>query len=63
MQRLEPPIRTLRLLQVIADGYGLVQVAQKIGMSQSAASHAIAALERSFGVQLFARNRGQLLSR
>ena len=60
MQRLEPPIRTLRLLQVIADGHGLVQAAQKIGMSQSAASHAIAALERSFGVQLFARNSGQL---
>ena len=60
MQRLEPPIRTLRLLQVIAEGHGLVQAAQKIGMSQSAASHAIAALERSFGVQLFARNSGQL---
>jgi DNA-binding transcriptional LysR family regulator len=60
MQRLEPAIRTLRLLQVIADGHGLVQAAEKIGMSQSAASHAIAALERSFGVQLFARNSGQL---
>jgi DNA-binding transcriptional LysR family regulator len=60
MQRLEPPIRTLRLLQVIAEGRGLVQAADKIGMSQSAASHAIAALERSFGVQLFARNSGQL---
>src|ERR1700746_2329506 len=60
MQRLEPPIRTLRLLQVIAEGHGLVQAADKIGMSQSAASHAIAALERSFGVQLFARNSGHL---
>ena len=60
MQRLEPPIRALRLLQVIAEGRGLVQAADKIGMSQSAASHAIAALERSFGVQLFARNSGQL---
>jgi DNA-binding transcriptional LysR family regulator len=60
MQRLEPPIRTLRLLQVIAEGHGLVQAAARIGMSQSAASHAIAALERSFGVQLFARNSGQL---
>jgi DNA-binding transcriptional LysR family regulator len=60
MQRLEPPIRTLRLLQVIAEGHGLVQAAEKIGMSQSAASHAIGALERSFGVQLFARNSGQL---
>jgi DNA-binding transcriptional LysR family regulator len=44
MQRLEPPIRTLRLLQVIAEGHGLVQAAEKIGMSQSAASHAIAVL-------------------
>ena len=60
MQRLEPPIRTLRLLHVIAEGHGLVLAADKIGMSQSAASHAIAALERSFGVQLFARNSGQL---
>jgi DNA-binding transcriptional LysR family regulator len=60
MQRLEPAIRTLRLLQVIAESHGLVQAAEKIGMSQSAASHAIAALERSFGVRLFARNSGQL---
>jgi DNA-binding transcriptional LysR family regulator len=60
MQRLEPPIRSLRLLQVIAEGHGLVQAAKKIGVSQSAASHAIAALERSFGVQLFARNSGHL---
>ena len=44
MQTLEPAIRTLRLLQVIAEGHGLVQAAEKIGMSQSAASHAIAAL-------------------
>jgi DNA-binding transcriptional LysR family regulator len=60
MQRLEPPIRALRLLQAIAEGHGLVQAAKKIGVSQSAASHAIAALERSFGVQLFARNSGHL---
>jgi DNA-binding transcriptional LysR family regulator len=53
-------MRTLRLLHAIGQGNGLVQAAQKIGMSQSAASHAIAALERSFGVQLFARNSGQL---
>src|SRR5258707_9513235 len=60
MQKLEPAVRTLRLLQVIAEGDGLVQAAGKIGLSQSAASHAIAALERSLGVQLFARNSGQL---
>ena len=60
MHKLEPAVRTLRLLQVIAEGDGLVQAAGKIGLSQSAASHAIAALERSLGVQLFARNRGQL---
>jgi DNA-binding transcriptional LysR family regulator len=60
MQTLEPAIRSLRLLHAIADGYGLVQAAAKIGMSQSAASHAISALERSLGVQLFARNDVQL---
>jgi DNA-binding transcriptional LysR family regulator len=60
MQKLEPAVRTLRLLQVIAEGAGLVQAASKLRMSQSAASHAIAALERSLGVQLFARNSGQL---
>ena len=60
MQKLEPAVRTLRLLQVIAEGDGLVQAAGKIGLSQSAASLAIAALERSLGVQLFARNSGQL---
>jgi DNA-binding transcriptional LysR family regulator len=60
MRKLEPAVRTLRLFQVIAEGDGLVQAAGKIGLSQSAASHAIAALERSLGVQLFARNSGQL---
>ena len=62
MQKLEPAVRTLRLLQVIAEGDGLVQAAGKIGLSQSAASHAIAALERSLGVQLFARNSGHCAS-
>ena len=60
MQKLEPAIRTLRLLDMIAQGLGLVQAAERIGMSQSAASHAVAALERSLGVQLFARGRGHL---
>jgi DNA-binding transcriptional LysR family regulator len=50
----------LHLLHVIGQGSGLVQAAEKIGMSQSAASHAIAALERSFGVQLFTRNAERL---
>jgi hypothetical protein len=36
MRKLEPAIRTLRLLQVIAEGDGLVQAAGKIGPSQSA---------------------------
>jgi DNA-binding transcriptional LysR family regulator len=60
MQKLEPAIRTLRLLDMIAQGLGLVKAAERIGMSQSAASHAIAALERSLGVQLFARGSGHL---
>ena len=48
MQRLEPSIRTLRLLRVIAEGYGLVQAAEKIGTSWPAASHAIAAAEECY---------------
>ena len=60
MQKLEPAIRTLRLLDMIAQGLGLVQAAERIGMSQSAASHAVAALERLLGVQLFARGSGHL---
>src|SRR5260370_3213510 len=60
MQNLQPAVRTRRLLQVIAEGDGLVRAAGKIELSQSAASHAIAALERSLGVQLFARNSGHL---
>jgi hypothetical protein len=35
MQKLEPAVRTLRLLQVIAEGDGLLQAAGKIGLSQA----------------------------
>jgi len=39
MQRLEPPIRSLRLLRVIAEGHGLVQAAEKIGRVRQKMSH------------------------
>jgi len=60
MQKLEPPIRTLRLLESMGEGLGLLRAAQRIGMSQSAASHALASLERTLGAKLFARGVGQL---
>jgi DNA-binding transcriptional LysR family regulator len=60
MQNLEPSIRTLRLLEIMAEGCGMVRAAERLGMSQSAASHALAALERAMGARLFARGAGQL---
>jgi DNA-binding transcriptional LysR family regulator len=47
-------------MSLIGDGRGLVQAAKFVGLSQSAASHAVAVLERSTGALLFTRNAGHL---
>jgi DNA-binding transcriptional LysR family regulator len=59
MQEFEPSLRALRLFQMIGEG-GLVKAAERMGMSQSAASHAIGVLERATGAKLLVRGRGQL---
>lgn len=60
MQEFEPPIRALRLFEAIAETGGLVKAAARIGLSQSAASHAIASLERESGAALVSRSQGAL---
>ena len=60
MQEFEPSLRTLRLLQMVGECGGLVKAAGRMGMSQSAASHAIAVLERATTTKLFVRGRGRL---
>lgn len=50
----------LRLLEILGEGWGVVKAAERMGMSQSGASHALAALERATGARLFVRGAGQL---
>src|SRR5918999_4392995 len=52
-------LRALRALVAIADGGSFRSAATRLGYSQSAISHRIAALERSLGVALFARPGGR----
>ena len=52
-------LRALRALVAIADGGSFRAAATRLGYSQSAISHRIAALERSLGVALFARPGGR----
>lgn len=60
MHNFEPPLQALRLLQAINESGGLVKAAEQIGLSQSAASHAAASLERTSGAKLFVRGQGGL---
>jgi len=60
MQDFELSLRALRLLQTIDESGGMVKAARRMGMSQSAASHAIRSLERTSGAKLFVRGRGAL---
>lgn len=57
---LEPSLRQLRLLLSVSEHGGLVRAARRMKLSQSAASHALAALEKSVGATLVTRNRGTL---
>src|SRR5918992_6233169 len=52
-------LRALRALVAIADAGSFRAAATRLGYSQSAISHRIAALERSLGVALFARPGGR----
>src|ERR1700752_584471 len=60
MKSLEPSLKQLRLLLAVSEHKGLVRAARRMKLSQSAASHALAALEKSVGVTLVTRNRGTL---
>jgi DNA-binding transcriptional LysR family regulator len=63
MKKLEPHIRALRLLRSLNHGHGLVQSARHLSVSQSAASHMLAALERTLDAHLVSRSpRGLTLS-
>lgn len=57
MKDIEPSWPALRLLAAIDEEHGLIRAAQHVGMSQSAASHALAKLERSLSVSLVSRDR------
>src|SRR4051795_5861926 len=52
-------LRALRALVAIADGGSFRAAAVRLGYSQSAISHRIAALERDLGTPLFARPGGR----
>src|SRR3954468_10817336 len=52
-------LRALRALVAIADGGSFRAAANRLGYSQSAISHRIAALERGLGASLFARPGGR----
>jgi DNA-binding transcriptional LysR family regulator len=52
-------LRALRALVAIADGGSFRAAASRLGYSQSAISHRIAALERGLGASLFARPGGR----
>jgi DNA-binding transcriptional LysR family regulator len=52
-------LRALRALVAIADGGSFRAAANRLGYSQSAISHRIAALERSLGASLFERPGGR----
>jgi DNA-binding transcriptional LysR family regulator len=56
MKKLEPSIRALRLFRSLGQGQGLVKSARHLGISQSAASHMLAALERTLGAHLASRS-------
>jgi DNA-binding transcriptional LysR family regulator len=60
MKYFEPSLKQLRLLLSVNEHKGLVRAARRMMLSQSAASHALAALEKSVGVTLVTRNRGTL---
>ena len=60
MKYLEPSLQQLRLLLSVSEHNGLVRAARRMRLSQSAASHALAALEKNLGLALVTRNRGPL---
>jgi DNA-binding transcriptional LysR family regulator len=60
MKYFEPSLKQLRLLLSISEHKGLVRAARRMKLSQSAASHALATLEKNVGVALVTRDRGML---
>jgi DNA-binding transcriptional LysR family regulator len=60
MQDIEPSWQALHLLAAMNEEQGLVRAAQRLAMSQSAASHSIRKLEQTLGVALVSRGRNGL---
>ncbi|MGD0976264.1 MAG: LysR family transcriptional regulator [Candidatus Korobacteraceae bacterium] len=56
MKKIEPSLQTLKLLAALATEGKLRKAARRLGMSQSAASHALSTLERNLSAALFVRN-------
>jgi DNA-binding transcriptional LysR family regulator len=56
MNNIEPSWKAIRLLAALANQHGLVRAARRVGMSQSGASHALAALEGKFRATLTSRD-------
>jgi DNA-binding transcriptional LysR family regulator len=61
MNKIEPSWKAIRLLAALANEDGLVRAARRVGMSQSGASHALAALEETFGAKLTSRDAAGVL--
>ena len=60
MKNIEPSLKGLRLLAALGAGVGLVRASRRLAMSQSGASHTLAALERAIGAPLAIREAGGL---
>jgi len=55
MNKAELSIQSLRLFAAVSEEKGLVKAGLRLGMSQSGASHALAALQKNLGATLFVR--------
>jgi DNA-binding transcriptional LysR family regulator len=60
MKNIEPSLKGLRLLAALGAGEGLVRASRRLAVSQSGASHALAALEKTLGAPLVVRRVGGL---
>jgi len=56
MKKIEPSLQALKLLSALASEGKLKRAARRLSMSQSAASHALSALETNLGAALFVRD-------
>ena len=60
MKKFDLPLPALQLLEALAERETLSLAASEVGLSQSAASHALATLEKKLGAPLVVRTSGAL---